>query len=1010
MSAAISTPTAPTRDTPLDASGTFGQHPTIGAQGLSRFSTFLAAALFAVALIAGQAATAPAAMYWGATISGEPYGHASGSTAPADQSAWDLFERHAGRKVALLNTGQPWVTFDKASMDAAWNRGAIPVVVMPLGAGVTLEQVASGGQDAAIESWAAAAKAWGHPFMLAPWWEMNGNWYPWGRSTSFVPAWQRFHDLVEKVRGATNVTWTWVSNSIWDDPLSDPAPYYPGDAYVDWTGIDSYNWGLNLAQPDRWLSPDQTLTPTLAAIGKIAPSKPVLVLESAASELGGNKAEWIAEMLGTYLPHHPQIKGYMWFNWNFKGANGQRFDWPIETSAPAQQAFRRGIQSSVFRSARPSMPNLTKVPAPPALSGGDGPHPADISAAGQDTLAPQVAVAPDGTSTVVWSAQAGGAYGVYARRIAPDGLRGQIVQLSPAATSQTEDALAPQVAVAPDGSAVVVWIRSDGANFVVQARWIAPDGTLGETQGLSATGQDAAGPQVAISPDGVATVVWKRFNGAQKVFVVKERRIDSGGPLGETQDLSVSAAGKDAVDPQVAVSDDGTATVVWSRYDGSNSIVQARRVAPNGTLEAAADLSAAGQNAVQPQVAVAPDGTAAVVWVRSDGSNAIVQERRIGPSGTLGPANDLSATGRDSAEAQIALGPDGSATVVWERFDGTAFVVQSRRVDPGGSLGTTRTLSDTGRDAAEPQVSVAPDGSATVVWSRFDGLDFRVQRRALAPDGTPAGAVATLSASGHGAGFPQPASGARAAVWTRFDGVRDVVQSADPDVPEIPGSLLTPASHDFGSVLVGSGGSAATSFEFFNSGNAPLTVTSIALAGRDAGQFALGGTGSCTGAALAPGASCLFSAAFNPSSPGVRQAGVEVFSNAASSPDAASLSGSGVGSGAAAGGGGAAGGTAGVGISNAFTIGRPILNRRKGTARLPVTLPGPGTLSVTGSGSTTLPVAGPGTVKVRVRARGRKAQALNRHGRVALKLSVSFEPRGGLPRAQTVRLRLRKAR
>src|SRR6185503_21117199 len=135
-----------------------------------------------------------------------------------------------------------------------------------------------------------------------------------------------------------------------------------------------------------------------------------------------------------------------------------------------------------------------------------------------------------------------------------------------------------------------------------------------------------------------------------------------------------------------------------------------------------------------------------------------VQERRIDPSGTPGPAGDLSATGGDAAEAQLALGPDGSATVVWERFDGSAFVVQSRRVDPGGSLGPTRTLSETGRDAAEPQVSVTPGGSATVVWSRFDGLDFRVQRRALAADGTPAGAAGNLSAAGHGAGFPQLAS------------------------------------------------------------------------------------------------------------------------------------------------------------------------------------------------------------------------------------------------------------
>ena len=102
--------------------------------------------------------------------------------APENQSAWDLFERHAGRKVALLNMRQAWVTFDKTEMDLTWNRGAIPVVTMGLANGVTLEQVAAGGQDSAIKSWAAAAKAWGHPFLLAPWWEMNGDWFVGARS------------------------------------------------------------------------------------------------------------------------------------------------------------------------------------------------------------------------------------------------------------------------------------------------------------------------------------------------------------------------------------------------------------------------------------------------------------------------------------------------------------------------------------------------------------------------------------------------------------------------------------------------------------------------------------------------------------------------------------------------------------------------------------------------------------------------------------------------------------
>jgi hypothetical protein len=49
-------------------------------------------------------------------------------------------------------------------------------------------------------------------------------------------------------------------------------------------------------------------------------------------------------------------------------------------------------------------------------------------------------------------------------------------------------------------------------------------------------------------------------------------------------------------------------------------------------------------------------------------------------------------------------------------------------------------------------------------------------------------------------------------------------------------------------------------------------------------------------------------------------------------------------------------------------------------------------------------------VTVPVRATGRKRRALNRNGKVVLKLTVSFEPRGGLRRSQTVRLRLRKVR
>ena len=786
--------------------------------------------LLAAALLIGPS-SASASTYFGALASGETYG--STGRAPGNTEAWNLFERHAGKKVAILNQGQPWVTWDKAEVEATNARGAIPLVAMGLGSGVTLDDVVAGEQDAAIKKWAQEAKAWGHPLLFAPWWEMNGAWYSWGRNPQFIPAWRHFHDLVVG-QGATNVTWVWVVNSIWFDPASDPSPYYPGDDYVDWTGLDSYNWGRNLAQPDKWTTPEQTFTPTLKKILGVAPKKPVAIVETAASELGGNKTNWIREVLTTYLPHHPEIKAFVWFNWPFE-KGGARSDWPIESSTPAQQAFRKAIQGSLFAPGPVSLPNLTKVPVPPT-GANDAAKPEDLSAAAEMVTGADVDVAADGTVTYVWSARSGSEFSVLARRVTAAGNWGPVRQLSAAGG----DALAPQVAVAASGIAVVAWLRWNGSNFQVQERRIAADGIPeAATRVLSGAGQDAAAPQVDVAPDGAATVVWQRRDGFHNL--VQVRRIAPDGTSdGASQRLSES--GQDAVEPQVAVGSGGIATVVWSRYDGEDSIVQERRVKPDESLEGATatDLPTTGQSAFEPQVEVAPDGTATVVWNRFDGSNWVIQGRRISPAGTPAPSTmNLSAAGRNAAEPQLAIGSGGAATIVWNRFDGANFVIQARRLDGGGNpvLGPLN-LSAAGRDAADPQVAVSPTGNATVLWSRFDGANWLAQRRDV--DGAGAvGTTTTLSAAGRSAGDPSLAWGADGTLamsWRRFVGAGDVVQvnsvpKAEPPPPPPPpppptGSGTGSGSSTGGSTSsTGTGGSAGTAVAPDNS----FEISSIRL-------------------------------------------------------------------------------------------------------------------------------------------------------------------------------------
>jgi hypothetical protein len=110
--------------------------------------------------------------------------------------------------------------------------------------------------------------------------------------------------------------------------------------------------------------------------------------------------------------------------------------------------------------------------------------------------------------------------------------------------------------------------------------------------------------------------------------------------------------------------------------------------------------------------------------------------------------------------------------------------------------------------------------------------------------------------------------------------------------------------------------------------------------------------------------------------------------------------------------------------SNAFSFGKLKLNKKKGTAVLPVIVPGAGTLTLTGKGlvkqrparpaPTTAALAkavgGAGTVKLLVKTKGKAKRKLNRNGRLKVTLKVTFAPTGGVAASRTKTIKLIKRR
>jgi hypothetical protein len=304
-------------------------------------------------------------VYWGALVDSDVYG--TGVDAPWGTSTWNMFEAHTGKPLSILHFGQPapWNhAFESEPFELTRARGALSLLDLE-SEGATLAEIAAGAKDASISVWAGAVKSYGRPFFLRWDWEMNGKWFQWGAEaaanpSSYVNAWRHFHDLAE-AQGATNITWVWCPNEVFtgSTPLNQ---LYPGDAYVDWTCMDGYNFGTNEIKPETWRSFASIFSATYSELLSLAPTKPIMIGETASTEVGGAKASWITDALLTQLPNaFPKVKAVVWFNKN-EPAGSKRWDWQIESSASSQTAFANGIAPAYYAgNTFGNLPLLTRV-------------------------------------------------------------------------------------------------------------------------------------------------------------------------------------------------------------------------------------------------------------------------------------------------------------------------------------------------------------------------------------------------------------------------------------------------------------------------------------------------------------------------------------------------------------------------------------------------------------------------------------------------------------------------
>ena len=164
------------------------------------------------------------------------------------------------------------------------------------------------------------------------------------RPADYVASWRR-SPRSDRAAGASNVTWVWCPNV---DPGNSLRPTdrstraMPTSIGLAWTATTR----VRLHPTDAFVTGS---TATYQNCSQVAPSKPIMIGETILDRgRDGQGSLDQAMLLATQLPmYFPRVKALVWFNWRIL-EDGKWWEWPIESSASAQDAFRSAIGSSYY--------------------------------------------------------------------------------------------------------------------------------------------------------------------------------------------------------------------------------------------------------------------------------------------------------------------------------------------------------------------------------------------------------------------------------------------------------------------------------------------------------------------------------------------------------------------------------------------------------------------------------------------------------------------------------------
>lgn len=377
---------------------------------------------------------------------------------------------------------------------------------------------------------------------------------------------------------------------------------------------------------------------------------------------------------------------------------------------------------------------------------------------------PDVAMDASGNFVVVWESADTSGTGVFAQRYNASGVaQGGAFQVN---NYQTNNQLAPAVAMDADGNFVVVWASfgQDGNGYgVFGQRFNALGGTEGgEFQVNVVTNGDQGAISgtreldVAMRATGEFIVVWTTTaaEDGSGSGIIGQRFDANGSRADNTFLVNQNLTSQNQSRPSVGIADDGRFVVAWYTAFSSDDLLGGIRAQRYSTLQGKVgsefrvnDFTSGTQ--IDPRVAMSPDGDFVVTWTSygADGSSPAsfsINAKRYNSAGADQGSEFIVNTYTNAGQfrSDIAMDDSGDFAVSWTSGpqDGGLDGVYTQQYLANGTKngGELRANTYTTNSQNQSRIAMDSDGDYVIVWQSYAqtgdaGWGIRAQRYTANP-------------------------------------------------------------------------------------------------------------------------------------------------------------------------------------------------------------------------------------------------------------------------------------